>query len=56
MLPYERFEELYVQNPQFGLAFLKLTSQRLFQNIARLEQELADRTKEVHRLRGAQPA
>ncbi len=56
VLPYERFEELYFQNPQFGLAFLKLTSQRLFQNISRLEQELADRTKEVHRLRGAQPA
>jgi CRP/FNR family cyclic AMP-dependent transcriptional regulator len=56
VLPYERFEELYFQNPEFGLAFLKLTSQRLFQNIARLEQELADRTKEVHRLRGAQPA
>jgi CRP-like cAMP-binding protein len=55
VLPYERFEELYFQNPQFGLAFLKLTSQRLFQNVARLEQELADRTKEVHRLRGAQP-
>lgn len=56
VLPYERFEELYFQNPQFGLAFLKLTSQRLFQNIATLEQELADRTREVHRLRGAQPA
>ena len=56
VLPYARFEELYFQNPQFGLAFLKLTSQRLFQNIARLEQELADRTKELHRLRGALPA
>jgi CRP/FNR family cyclic AMP-dependent transcriptional regulator len=56
VLPYERFEELYFQNPEFGLAFLKLTSQRLFQNISRLEQELSDRTKEVHRLRGAQPA
>lgn len=53
VLPYERFEELYFQNPQFGLAFLKLTSQRLFQNIARLEEELSERTKEVHRLRGA---
>jgi CRP/FNR family transcriptional regulator, cyclic AMP receptor protein len=53
VLPYERFEELYFQNPEFGLAFLKLTSQRLFQNISRLEAELAERTKEVHRLRGA---
>lgn len=55
-MPYERFEELYFQNPQFGLAFLKLTSQRLFQNIARLEAELAERTAEVRRLQGAAPA
>lgn len=56
VLPYERFEELYFQNPQFGLAFLKLSSQRLFQNIAHLEGELAARTAEVHRLRQATPA
>ena len=30
-LDYDRFEQLYFQNPQFGLAFLKLTSRRLFQ-------------------------
>jgi CRP/FNR family cyclic AMP-dependent transcriptional regulator len=42
-LSYDRFEELYFQNPEFGLSFLKLTSRRLFQNIARLEQELAVR-------------
>ncbi|MCC6946358.1 MAG: cyclic nucleotide-binding domain-containing protein [Bradyrhizobiaceae bacterium] len=53
VLPYETFEQLYFQNPQFGLAFLKLTSQRLFQNIARLEEELAARTAEVRRLRAA---
>jgi hypothetical protein len=56
VLPYERFEELYFQNPQFGLAFLKLSSQRLFQNIARLEGELTARTAEVHRLRVAASA
>ncbi len=56
VLPYSRFEELYFQNPQFGLAFLKLTSQRLFQNITRLEQELAERTREIDRLRSTQPA
>jgi CRP/FNR family transcriptional regulator, cyclic AMP receptor protein len=54
-LPYERFEELYFQNPQFGLAFLKLSSQRLFQNIAHLEGELAARTNELQQLRGAAP-
>ena len=42
-LSYDRFEELYFQNPEFGLSFLKLTSRRLFQNIARLEQELVVR-------------
>ena len=42
-LSYDRFEELYFQNPEFGLSFLKLTSRRLFQNIARLEQELGAR-------------
>ena len=51
VLPYGRFEELYFQNPQFGLAFLKLSSQRLFQNIARLEEELAARTSELQQLR-----
>ena len=42
-LAYEKFEELYYQNPEFGLGFLKLTSKRLFENIARLETELAAR-------------
>jgi CRP/FNR family transcriptional regulator, cyclic AMP receptor protein len=58
VLPYARFNELYFQNPQFGLAFIKLSSQRLFQNIARLEEELAARTAELNSLRQAptQPA
>lgn len=42
-LSYEKFEELYFQNPEFGLSFLKLTSKRLFENITRLENELAAR-------------
>jgi len=46
-LSYERFEELYYQNPEFGLGFLKLTSKRLFDNIARLEAELAARPPRV---------
>lgn len=37
---YEQVKELYFQNPQFGFYFLKLTSERLFENITRLEQEL----------------
>ena len=37
---YQQVKELYFQNPQFGFYFLRLTSERLFQNISRLEQEL----------------
>jgi ABC-type multidrug transport system fused ATPase/permease subunit len=34
---YDKLLEIYFQNPQFGYYFLVLTSQRLLQNIARLE-------------------
>ena len=36
-ITYEKLLEIYFQNPQFGYYFLVLTSQRLLQNIARLE-------------------
>jgi CRP-like cAMP-binding protein len=39
-LNYDKVRELYFQNPQFGFYFLKLTSERLMQNIARLEGRL----------------
>ena len=41
---YDQVEQLYVQNPAFGFYFLRLTSARLFQNIATLEQRLAQQT------------
>ena len=41
---YSKVEELYVQNPAFGFYFLKLASARLFQNLATLEQRLAQQT------------
>src|SRR4030088_2521372 len=41
---YTKVEELYVQNPAFGFYFLRLFSARLFQNIATLEQRLAQQT------------
>jgi CRP-like cAMP-binding protein len=41
---YTKVEELYVQNPEFGFYFLRLVSARLFQNIATLEQRLAQQT------------
>jgi len=41
---YDQVEQLYVQNPAFGFYFLKLVSARLFENIDRLEQRLAQQT------------
>lgn len=41
---YSKVEELYVQNPAFGFYFLRLASQRLFQNIATLQQQLEQKT------------
>jgi CRP-like cAMP-binding protein len=41
---YTKVEELYVQNPAFGFYFLRLASARLFQNIEKLEQRLAQQT------------
>jgi len=40
-ITYDRLLEIYFQNPQFGYYFLVLTSQRLLENIARLEETLA---------------
>src|SRR6202041_241942 len=40
-ITYEKLLEIYFQNPQFGYYFLVLTSQRLLENIARLETNLA---------------
>jgi hypothetical protein len=33
--------ELYFQNPEFGFYLLRLTSERLLQEVARLERTLA---------------
>jgi Cyclic nucleotide-binding domain len=40
-ITYERLLEIYFQNPQFGYYFLVLTSQRLLENISRLEAIIA---------------
>ena len=40
-ITYEKLLEIYFQNPQFGYYFLVLTSQRLLENIARLETTVA---------------
>ena len=40
-ISYSGVKQLYFQNPKFGFYFLQLIGQRLFQDIARLEQRLA---------------
>src|SRR4029078_12542607 len=40
-ITYEKLLEIYFQNPQFGYYFLVLTSQRLLENISRLERIVA---------------
>ena len=41
-ITYDRLLELYFQNPEFGYYFLRLTTERLMQNISRLEANLAE--------------
>src|SRR5260370_2468869 len=41
IITYEKLLEIYFQNPQFGYYFLVLTTQRLLENIARLEATIA---------------
>jgi CRP-like cAMP-binding protein len=40
-ISYDELRELYFQNPEFGFYFLRLTSERLFENMRRLEGEVA---------------
>jgi hypothetical protein len=42
-ITYEQVEQHYYQNPTFGFYFLRLSTERLFDNISRLEGELARR-------------
>jgi Cyclic nucleotide-binding domain len=51
-ISYDRLLELYFQNPQFGYYFLVLTSQRLLQNIARLEGIIEQNKMGIARLEG----
>lgn len=54
-ITYERLLELYFQNPQFGYYFLVLTSQRLLENIARLESTVAQQQKPAQPAAATQP-
>ena len=40
-ISYDRLKQLFIQNPQFGFFFLRLTTARLFANLAFLEREVA---------------
>ncbi len=40
-ITYDEPRQLYFQNPEFGFYFLRRTSERLFQNIARLDDDVA---------------
>jgi CRP/FNR family cyclic AMP-dependent transcriptional regulator len=45
-ITYDQVKQLYFQNPKFGFYFLRLTTGRLFENLAQLEDQLAHaRTK-----------
>jgi CRP/FNR family cyclic AMP-dependent transcriptional regulator len=40
-ISYDQLRQLYLENPEFGFYFLRLTSERLFQNMAAMEREIA---------------
>jgi CRP/FNR family cyclic AMP-dependent transcriptional regulator len=40
-ISYEQLRQLYFENPEFGFYFLRLTGERLFQNMAAMEREIA---------------
>jgi len=55
-ITYEKLLELYFQNPEFGYYFLRLTTDRLMQNISRLEGIVESNKQEIARLQALVPA
>src|ERR1700758_1853632 len=51
-ITYEKLMELYFQNPEFGYYFLRLTTERLMQNISRLEGPIQTKNNDIARLEG----
>jgi len=51
-ITYEKLMELYFQNPEFGYYFLRLTTERLMQNISRLEGTVEAKNNDIARLEG----
>ncbi len=52
-ITYERLLEIYFQDPQFGYYFLVLTSQRLLENIGRVQGQLKDAQDQLKELKAA---
>lgn len=52
-ITYDRLLELYFQNPQFGYYFLRLATERLMQNIARLEGVVAETNAKLEAAKAA---
>jgi hypothetical protein len=52
-ITYDRLLELYFQNPEFGYYFLRLTTERLMQNIGRLETTNAENKAKLLELQAA---
>jgi len=44
-ITYDKLLEIYFQNPEFGYYFLRLSSDRLMQNITRLEGVIEENNK-----------
>jgi CRP-like cAMP-binding protein len=51
-ITYEKLLELYFQNPEFGYYFLRLTTERLMQNISRLEDVIDAKDNDIAHLKG----
>ena len=51
-ITYDRLLELYFQNPEFGYYFLRLTTERLMQNIARLDASVAENRAKLREIQG----
>jgi hypothetical protein len=51
-ITYDKLLELYFQNPEFGYYFLKLTTERLMQNISRLEGVVVEQKAQLEALSG----
>jgi hypothetical protein len=55
-ITYDKLLELYFQNPEFGYYFLRLTSERMLQNIARLEGVVAENKAKLEAIKAPEPS